>query len=181
MLHIKIPEQEFYDEQREEFITVKAQTLTMEHSLISLSKWEAKWKKPYLSKEDKTKEEIFDYFKCMTVGPTPEDYVYRALSRENLEQIAEYIRDPMTATTIYEYEKPSSSRETVTSEIIYYWMIAQQIPTEYEKWHLNRLLTLIKVCAIKNNPNQKKMSRQAIAKQNRAINAARKKKYKTRG
>lgn len=181
MLRIEVPEQEFYDEEHEEFITVKAQTITMEHSLISLSKWEARWKKPYLSKEPKTKAEIIDYFRCMTIGQAPEPYVYQALSKENLEKIADYISDPMTATTIYEYDKRGSNRETVTSELIYYWMIAQQIPTEYEKWHLNRLMTLIKVCAIKNNPNQKKMSRQAIAKQNRALNAARKKKYGTRG
>lgn len=181
MLRIEVPEQEFYDEEHEEFITVKAQTITMEHSLISLSKWEARWKKPYLSKAPKTKAEILDYFRCMTIGQAPEPYVYQALSKENLEKIADYISDPMTATTIYEYDKQGSSRETVTSELIYYWMIAQQIPTEYEKWHLNRLMTLIKVCAIKNNPNQKKMSRQAIAKQNRALNAARKKKYGTRG
>lgn len=181
VLHIQVPEQEFYDEEHEEFITVKAQTLTMEHSLISVSKWEAKWKKPYLSKDKKTNEEILDYLRCMTIGQAPELYVYRALPASALDEIAEYINDSMTATTFHEYEKRGFSREIVTSEIIYYWMIAQNIPPEYEKWHLNRLLTLIKVCSLKNNPHPKKMSRAAIAKQNRELNAARRKKYGTRG
>lgn len=152
----------------------------MEHSLISISKWEAKWKKPYFS-EDKTLEEVLDYFRCMTVTPQKVDpIVYRSLSKENIERISEYINDPMTATTIKEVKK-SNRREIITSEIIYYWMIAQQIPIEFEKWHINRLMTLIKVCAIKNDPNQKKMSRSAIAKQNRALNKARRAKYGTRG
>lgn len=181
MLRIQIPEQEFYDESSEEFIKVKAQTLVMEHSLISLSKWEAKWKKPYLSDDPKSKEEIYDYFRCMTVGAVPEDYVYRALSADNIKEIADYINDPMTATTIYEFDKKPHNKSIVTSELIYYWMIAQNIPPEYEKWHLNRLLMLIKVCSIKNNPKQRKMSRQEIARQNRAINAARRKKYGTKG
>ena len=181
MLTITVPAREFYDEEREEFIEVKEQTLTLEHSLISLSKWEAKWKKPYLTDEKKTREETLDYLKCMTVGKVPADIVYLSLSKENIDEIIGYINDPMTATTINDMGPKRRNREIVTSEIIYYWMIAQQIPTEYEKWHLNRLLTLIRVCSIKNNPKQKKMSRREIAAQNRAINAARRKKYGTKG
>ena len=181
MLRIVVPAREYYDESKEEFVEVKEQTLVMEHSLISISKWEAKWKKPYMSKDKKTQEEVIDYFRCMTIGPEADPIVYHSFSAENIAAITEYINDPMTATTISETQTKSGRREIVTSEIIYYWMIAQQIPTEYEKWHLNRLLTLIKVCAIKNNPNQKKMSRSAIAKQNHALNAARRKKYGTRG
>ncbi len=181
MLTITVPAREFYDEEREEFIEVKEQTLTLEHSLISLSKWEAKWKKPYLTDEKKTREETLDYLKCMTVGKVPADIVYHSLSKENIDDIIAYINDPMTATTISDMGPKRHNREIVTSEIIYYWMIAQQIPTEYEKWHLNRLLTLIRVCSIKNNPKQKKMSRREIAAQNRAINAARRKKYGTKG
>lgn len=181
MLHIKVPAREFYDESIGEFVYVDEQTLVMEHSLISISKWEAKWKKPYLSNDQKTKEELFDYLKCMTVKPSKVDpMVYRALSKENLKDIYDYIQDPMTATTINE-PKQSGRKEVLTSEVIYYYMIAQNIPIELEKWHINRLITLIKVCAIKNNPNQKKMSRSAIAKQNRALNAARKAKYRTKG
>lgn len=181
MLHITVPAREFYDEATNEFIEVKEQTLTMEHSLISLSKWEAKWKKPYLTDDKKTLEETLDYLKCMTVGKVPEDIVYKSLTKENLEAIIAYIEDPMTATTIHDTKPRTSRREVITSEIIYYWMIAQQIPTEYEKWHLNRLLTLIRVCSIKNDPKQKKMSRSDIARQNRALNNARRKKYGTRG
>ena len=118
----------------------------------------------------------------MTVSPVSVDpMVYRSFTKENMDKVAEYINDPMTATTIKDINNGRRNREIVTSEIIYYWMIAQNIPTEYEKWHLNRLMTLIRVCAIKNDPNQKKMSRNAIAKQNRALNAARRKKYGTKG
>ncbi len=181
MLRITVPAREYYDEEKEEFFTIKEQTLVMEHSLISLSKWEAKWKKPYISKDKKTAQETLDYLKCMTVGPVPDDIVYRSLTKENIQEITDYINDPMTATTITELKRPGARREIITSEIIYYWMIAQNIPTEYEKWHLNRLLTLIKVCSIKNNPDKKKMSRAEIARQNQALNAARRAKYKTRG
>lgn len=181
MLQITVPASEFYDESTEEFVEIKEQTLTMEHSLISISKWEAKWKKPYLSDDKKTTEEIIDYFRCMTVTPSkvaPE--VYLSLSEENIKAISDYINDPMTATTINN-RQPRGRREILTSEVIYYYMIAQNIPVEFEKWHINRLIMLIEVCAIKNNPNQKKMTRSAIAKQNRAINAARRKKLGTRG
>ena len=181
MLTVTIPASEQFDEEKQEFISTKAQTLQLEHSLVSLSKWEARWKKPYLSDAPKSKEEIYDYFRCMTVGAVPEDYVYRALSADNIKEIADYINDPMTATTVYEFDKKHSNKTVVTSELIYYWMIAQNIPPEYEKWHLNRLMMLIKVCSIKNNPKQRKMSRQEIARQNRAINAARRQKYGTKG
>lgn len=183
VLHIKVPSQEFYDESNNEFTKLPEQTLVMEHSLISISKWEAKWKKPYLSKTvPKTREEAFDYLKCMTVHPSKVNpLVYKALTKENIDAIAAYIEDSMTATTIQHYEKLSTKREVLTSEIIYYYMIAQNIPVEFEKWHINRLLTLIEVCAIKNNPKGKKMSRDAISRQNRAINKARRAKYKTKG
>lgn len=181
MLHITVPASEFYDESKEEFVEIKEQTLTMEHSLISISKWEAKWKKPYLSDDKKTTEELLDYFRCMTITPSKVDpLVYRSMTPENLQEISDYIQDPMTATTINSNRR-GGKREVWTSEIIYYYMIAQNIPVEFEKWHINRLIMLIQVCAIKNNPNQKKMSRSEIAKQNRAINAARRKKYGTRG
>lgn len=182
MLRIVVPACEFYDESTEEFIEVKEQTLLMEHSLISISKWEAKWKKPYLSKDKKTAAEIYDYFRCMTVNPNQVDpRVYQMLTKQNMEDIASYIDDPMTATTITQYESSHGKREIITSEVIYYYMIAQNIPVEFEKWHINRLLTLIRVCAIKNDPKPKKMSKAAIAKQNRALNAARRKRLGTRG
>lgn len=182
MLRIKVPAHEFYDELSGEFVEIKEQTLVMEHSLISISKWEAKWKKPYLSDRiKKTPEEMIDYLRCMTVQPNNVNpLVYKALTQDNIQEISDYIKNPMTATTIT-HAGHSSSREVLTSEVIYYYMIAQNIPVEFEKWHINRLITLIEVCAIKNNPKQKKMSRSAIAKQNRAINQARRAKYGTKG
>lgn len=181
MLHITVPAREFYDEAANEFIEVGEQHLVMEHSLISISKWEAKWKKSYFEKNDKTKEELLDYLRCMTVSPQKVDpIVYRSLSSENIREITDYINDPMTATTINEPNRPGR-HQVVTSELVYYWMIAQNIPTEYEKWHINRLLTLIRICSIKNDPNPKKMSKSAVAKQNRAINAARRARYGTKG
>lgn len=181
MLHITVPAREFYDEATNEFIEVGEQHLVMEHSLISISKWEAKWKKSYFEKNDKTKEELLDYLRCMTVSPQKVDpIVYRSLSSENIREITDYINDPMTATTINEPNRPGR-HQVVTSELVYYWMIAQNIPTEYEKWHINRLLTLIRICSIKNDPNPKKMSKSAVAKQNRAINAARRARYGTKG
>lgn len=182
MLHITIPEREFYDESTEEFVTLKEQKVTMEHSLISISKWEAKWKKPYLTDRKKTKEEILDYLRCMTVYPSGLDPMYYlALTPENISEITDYIEDPMTATTINILKSPGAKKETLTSELIYYYMIAQNIPIELEKWHINRLITLIEICAIKNDPKPKKMSRSAIMQQNKALNAARRAKYKTRG
>lgn len=181
MLHITVPAREFYDESSEQFVQIEEQTLVMEHSLISISKWEAKWKKPYLSDEQKTREETLDYLRCMTVKPAKVDpLVYMSLSKQNLEDISNYIQDPMTATTITD-KNPKRSREILTSEVIYYYMIAQNIPVEFEKWHLSRLITLIRVCAIKNDPHPKKMSKAAIARQNRALNAARRAKYNTKG
>lgn len=181
MLHITVPAGEYFDEKNEEFFETKEQTLIMEHSLISISKWEAKWKKPYFS-EDKTEEEVLDYLRCMTITPQNVDpAVYKTLSKENVDKITAYLEDPMTATTITDNQKHSGRKQVITSELIYYWMIAQNIPIEFEKWHINRLLTLIRVCSIKNDPNPKKMNRGAIAKQNRAINAARKAKYRTKG
>lgn len=178
MLELIVPGKEFYDEDKNEFVVTKPSKLLLEHSLISLSKWESKWKKPFLSSEKSTIETI-DYIKCMTLTQSVPDDVYNSLSRENLEAVIKYIEDPMTATKIT--RKPKGPKgETVTAEIIYYWMVALNIPFDCQKWHLNKLLTLVEVCSIKNQP-PKKMSRSEILKQNREINAARKAKYNTKG
>ena len=179
MLRITIPEMEYYDEVKNEFVHTKEQHLQLEHSLDSLSKWESKWHKPFLSPDDKTSEEVIDYVKCMTITQNVKPEVYNYLTKGNLQDINDYIDNPMTATT-FNSERKSSSREIITSEIIYYWMITLNIPFECQKWHLNRLLTLIKVCNIKSNP-PKKMGRQELLNRNRALNEARKKQYNTRG
>ena len=180
MLQITVPAFEGWDEKKSEFVYGKEQTLKLEHSLLSLSKWEAKWQKPFLTKTEKTNEEELDYIRCMTIGQPCDPDVYDRISYENLRQIAEYINSPMTATTFSEDDRTKPSREIMTSEVIYCAMIQNNIPVEFEKWHLNRLLTLIRVCAIKNSPS-KKMSNRDIMSRNAALNASRRKKLGTRG
>lgn len=180
MLQITIPAVEQWDESAQEFVYSKAQTIQLEHSLISLSKWESKWHKPFLSKTEKTTEETIDYIRCMTLTQNVKPEVYSNLSVENILQVNEYIENPMTATTFVENRDGKRSREIITAELIYYWMISLNIPVEFEKWHLNRLLTLIRVCNIKNQP-PKKRSRREIMSQNASLNAARKQQLNTNG
>lgn len=179
MLEIVIPCTELWDDENQEFINIQEQKLSLEHSLVSISKWEAKWHKAFLSKEKKTEEEMIDYIKCMTLTQKVDPNVYRCLNQKILKEIEDYIYDPMTATTINDRSN-TKSREIVTSEIIYYWMISLGIPVEFQKWHINRLMTLIQVCNIKNKPN-KKMSRKEIYSRNAALNAARKAKMNSNG
>lgn len=179
MLEIIVPAVEKFDEETLTFVYSDECKLSLEHSLISISKWESKWKKPFISSQ-KTMEEKLDYIRCMTLNKNVPSDVYFNLTAENLKDIEQYIDDPMTATVITNAKGHPKKKEIVTAEIIYYWMIALNIPTDYQKWHINRLLTLIDVCAIKTQP-QKKMSRNEIINQNRELNAARKKKYNTRG
>lgn len=182
MLEVTIPEKELFDEDNNEFVKIPETTLCLEHSLLSVKKWESIHHKPFLGKE-KTIEEIIDYVRCMTI-PTkkinPE--VYKYIPVNVLEQILEYIKDPMTATWFNDANigGSRSSSEAVTAEIIYYWMITLNIPVEFQKWHLEQLLTLIKVCNVKNAP-KKKMSKKEAAMQRRQLNAARRAKYNTKG
>lgn len=179
MLEIKIPSIELYDEIKQEFIQTKARTLHLEHSLVSLSKWESKYKKPFLVKEPRTREETLDYIKCMTITQNVPDDAYKYLSKQNIDEISQYIDSPMTATTIKESKKPPN-REIITSEIIYYWMITHGIPMECQKWHLDRLFTLINVCAIKSQgPN--KLGKRDLMARNRELNRARKNKLNSKG
>lgn len=180
MLRITIPATELWDERRQEFINTKEQTLQLEHSLVSLHKWESRWNKPFLTNQNKTYEETVDYVRCMTLTQNVNPDVYNCLTAENLKQVNDYIQAPMTATVFSEDRSGKSNREIITAELIYYWMIALQIPTEYRKWHLNQLLTLVRVCNIKNSP-PKKRSRAEIMQQNAAINAARRKRHNTMG
>lgn len=180
MLHITIPAQEYYDERTETFVNTKEITLTLEHSLVSVSKWESKWCKPFLSKDAKTPEETLDYIKCMTLTQNVPPETYNYLTNENITEIKRYIEDPHTATFINEGPGGPKSREVITSELIYYWMTALNIPWESQKWHLNRLLMLIRVCNVKNQP-KKKMSQRELMSRNAALNAARKQKLHSKG
>ena len=179
MLQITIPAMnDLWDERNQQFLSIKETTIQLEHSLLSISIWESKWNKSFINTKDKTEEELIDYIKCMTITKNVDPNVYVCLTAENIQEIVNYINAPMTATVIRDAGK--SSREIVTSELIYYWMISLNIPVKFEKWHLNRLITLIKVCSIKNQP-PKKMSRGEIMQRNAALNAARKKRLNTKG
>lgn len=181
MLQITVPiGLEGWDEEKEEFIEPEELILTLEHSLVSLSKWESKWCKPFFSKEEKTDEETIDYIKCMTLTPNLHPTVYNFLTSENISQINKYIEAPMTATVFSKHANAKHSREVITSEIIYYWMIALNIPFECQDWHINRLLTLIRVCNVKNTP-PKKRSKNDILRENAELNAARRKMLNTKG
>lgn len=180
MLQITVPGVELYDEKNNEFIYTEERTIQLEHSLVSISKWEAKWCKPFISRTDKTKEEIMDYVRCMTITQNVDPSVYQRLTEENYAEIEKYINAPMTATTFRERQGGKKGGGIITNEIIYYWMVSLQIPMDREKWHLNRLLTLIRVCNEKNAPS-KKMSKSEIMKQNAAMNAARRQQLNSKG
>lgn len=182
MLQITIPGLEEYNEETEEFINHKDTVLKLEHSLVSISKWESKWHKSFLhATEEFTEEELIDYIKCMTITQNVPDDVYFRLTSKNIKEINSYIENPMSATWFGESKTGNKKGgDVVTSELIYYWMIAFNIPLECEKWHLNRLLTLIKICTIKNNP-PKKMSKQEILRRNAELNNKRKAALNTRG
>ena len=179
MLQIVVPAREGWDDGRQMFIESKEQVLQLEHSLVSISKWESKWEKSFLSSYDKTDEETLHYIKCMTITQNVNPYVYECLTAENVEEINTYINAPMTATT---FPKSNSvSREIITSEVIYFWMIDNEIPFECQKWHLNRLLALIRVCNLKRDTSKNKMSKREIMNRNRSLNEARRKQLNTKG
>ena len=181
MLEITIPSVEEWDELKQEFVYFGGQTIQLEHSLVSLSKWEAKWHKAFLKKEDKTYEETLDYIRCMTLTPNVNPDIYNFLTEDNFKTINDYIETSMTATYIHEPKNTKGvSREIVTSELIYYWMIALNIPFECQYWHLSRLLTLVMVCNIKNKP-PKKHSRRELMSRNSALNKARRQRLGTKG
>ena len=179
MLELVIQETELFDENTLEFIEVKETVIRLEHSLVSISKWEANWKVPFLTKDPKTREQTIDYIRCMTITQNVKPEVYYALTNEHIEAVNKYISDDKTATT-FSNTREAPSRAIITSELIYYWMTQFNIPMECQKWHLSRLLTLIRIASIKNAPD-KKMSKREILSQNRALNAARRKSLRTKG
>lgn len=182
MLTITIPKTELYNDETEEFINIPETKLQLEHSLVSISKWESKWHKAFLGKEKKTDEMTLDYIRCMTVTGNVDPNVYLGLTDTIVKQIVDYIDDPMSATCFHDDNKqqPSGSKDVMTSELIYYYMFSSNIPMSCEKWHLNRLLKLIKVFSVKNS-KPKKMSHKDIAARNRALNEANRKRFNTLG
>ena len=179
MLALEIPSMDMFNDDTQEFLHLDGTTLRLEHSLVSISKWESKWKKPFLSSNAKTVEETLDYIKCMTINQNVDDLTYEMLTPEHISKVNEYINDRKTATTFNDrHELPN--RQVVTSELIYFWMAQFNIPFECQKWHLSRLLTLIKIASIQNSP-KKKMSPKAILSQNASLNAARRKAMHSKG
>ena len=182
MIKITVPEFEVYNSKTNEFTTIPPTDLYLEHSLIAISKWESLWNRSFLDdSKDKTAEEVLDYIRCMTINHA-ESIVYQGLTIENYNTINAYINAPMTATNIFNFSNNtgSHSRDIITSELIYFWMISFNIPMECEKWHINRLITLIRICQIKNEP-EKKLSTSEVMARNRALNEARRAKLNSKG
>lgn len=169
-----------WDDENEVFLTTEDVVLELEHSLVSLSKWEALWEKPFLSNGEKTTAETYSYIMCMTLTPNVPPEVFSRLSSENLDAVNKYIEAKMTATTFANTPKKPAGGTVITAEIIYYWMVTLNVPIHCENWHLARLFSFIKVCNEKNSP-KKKMSRNEIAQRNRDLNAQRKAEMGTRG
>lgn len=183
MLNIEIPAQELFIPNTNEFLIIDAQILRLEHSLVSISKWEEKWHEKFLDpKRQSTQEQVIDYIKCMTLNENVSDNVYKLLTQNDIVKIKEYMEDPHTATTFHHFgenQKRFSNKVTSTEEI-YYMMFSYGIPKECETWNINRLLTLIEVFSVKNG-GEKKMSTKEVMQQNAALNAARRAKLKTKG
>jgi hypothetical protein len=183
MLKLDIEEQEFFNDKTGEFFNVPEMHMKLEHSLISLKKWESKWHKPFLSQKDLSYDELRDYIRCMNISDNVAEENYKYIPAKYINEVVDYIKNPMTATWFSNNDKvgaAKSKKEVITNEIIYYWMITLNIPVEFQKWHLNQLLTLIKVVNIKNEP-KKKMNRKDEARQRAALNKARQSKYHTKG
>jgi len=176
MLEIEVAIEESYDETKSEFVLNDSFKVRLEHSLVSVSKWESLWKQAFLGKKEKTREQSISYVKCMVLNEDLPPGVFQTLVKEHLDKVKDYVEDPNTATNLYTDPNAPSPRETVTSELIYYWMISLSVPVEFQHWHLNRLLTLIRVINLKNTP-KKKMSNA----ERRNLNRQRLSRHNTKG
>lgn len=174
MLEIDVPGAEYYDESANEFITYPSEKWTLEHSLLAISKWEAKWGIRFLDDSEKTPEQLYDYIKCMSIDGRISDRALRGVSQGVITEILDYIKSPQTATEIFNRRDHKHSSEKISSELLYYYMVANQIPFEAERWHINRLLMLIRICGIKSDPKGNKLSAKEAAMERHALNQARK-------
>lgn len=183
MLEIKIRSDELWDEALEVYVPIPEKTLRLEHSLVSISKWEMKWQKSFLKTLENgglTVEQTIDYIKCMTIDRNVDPIVYYGITDEHIRAVNDYLANPLTATHVPDRPNKKGGGDTPTSEMLYFYMVSYQIPVEFEKWPLQRLITLIKICDIKNNP-PKSMSKAELAKRNTSINAARRAALNTKG
>ena len=181
-LHLTVPEQEFLNESTNEFITLKEQTVRLKHSLISVSKWEAKYKKQFLDAiHQKTPEEELDYIRFMTITQNVDPTFYVRLTIEQLAMVRDYISESMTGTTIREEKRFGGPGKPISAEEIYYWMTEYNIPSEYAKWHLSKLLMLVRVCSIRKAAQNPKNNKGKAGQNYRSLNKARRKKHHTRG
>jgi hypothetical protein len=180
MLQLEIHGEDFWDERTCKFVTLKSQILQLEHSLVSISKWEAKYKKPFLSREIKTREETVEYIRAMTITQNVNPLVYSLINDEHIRKVNEYIDDPMSATTIKKQEGKGAAAKVITSEEIYASMVEFRVPPEYQKWHFNRLMMLLRVLGERSKP-PKKMRKGEIARRNRSLNAARRARSGSKG
>ena len=180
MLRLVIPASEKYDDVNNEFIYTSEQTLILEHSLLSISKWESAYCKPFLTDKELTYEETIYYIRCMTLDENVDPDVYDRLTNDQIEAVKRYLNAPMTATRIVDSSSKKGNNKIITNELVYYWMISANIPMECETWHFNRLMMLIRVCNAENQP-AKGMSKREIMNQNRALNASRRKRLNSKG
>lgn len=176
MLEIDVATEESFDEERNRFVVSKSFRVRLEHSLVSASKWESFWKEAFLGKKEKTSQQTLSYVKHMILNDELPPGVFQKLIENHLQDIEAYISDEMTATKLYTDPNAPQSRETITTELIYYWMISLKIPVEFQHWHLNRLITLIRTVNLKNTPKRK-----MTAAERKALNRSRLAKHNTRG
>lgn len=176
MLVIDVVTAESYDETTEKFVDSESVRLELEHSLVSLSKWEAIWEKPFLSNKQRTDEETISYIKAMVVGPEPSSAVFYKLLTDHIDQIMEYVAAKNTGTILPEQKGDSGRRETITAEMIYYWMSKLNISMDCQHWHLNRLFAYLRLHALKESPKRK-----MTLEERRALNRQRQKDWNTTG
>ena len=180
MLTITVPGEEFFDEESGEFLTKGDIKLDFEHSLLSLSKWELQYERPFLKEDEKTSEELFDYIKGMCLTPEVPSEVFERMTEQNFKDINAYIGKKATGTTFNDSKTPTNRSETISSELIYYWLVQMQIPFSVETWHLNRVITLIRIANVKAE-KPKKLSKGELAAQRRKLNEERRRQYGTTG